>query len=144
MAFDAFLKLDGVVGSSMQKGHVGSIEISSFAWDVRAGTAGTPRLSEIVVTKPLDRASATLFQKLCAGQAIGGGVLTVMRAGAEPVNFLKMTFTNVSVSRLAPAGDGSSPAPVEQLGLKCTDVKIEVTQIDPFSGKPMGTVTTTC
>ena len=34
MAFDAFLKLDGIEGESNDKTHKGEIEISSYSWGV--------------------------------------------------------------------------------------------------------------
>ena len=41
MAFDAFLKIEGIEGSSQQKGHPGEIEVSSFSWgETQSGDVG--------------------------------------------------------------------------------------------------------
>ena len=40
MAFDAFLKIEGIEGESTDKTHPGEIEIESFSWGVaNTGTA---------------------------------------------------------------------------------------------------------
>ena len=41
MAYDAFLKIDGIEGESNDKTHKGEIELSSFSWGVsNAGCRG--------------------------------------------------------------------------------------------------------
>jgi len=51
MAFDAFLKIEGIEGDSQQKGHPGEIEVASFSWGetssgdpARGGGAGTGKV----------------------------------------------------------------------------------------------------
>ena len=40
MAFDAFLKIDGIEGESTDKTHPGEIEIQSFSWGVSNTASG--------------------------------------------------------------------------------------------------------
>ncbi len=129
MAFDAFLKLDGILGESTNDKHRDEIDVLGLSWDIRAGTSGAPRFSELVVVKSLDRASPLLFQTVCLNRAIPYGRLTlVQNLGGMLVERVVLDFTGASVTRLAPAGDGNSAytRPVEQLGLRFQQVTLTV------------------
>src|SRR5512141_296981 len=72
MAFDAFLKIDGVPGESSDDKHKDWIEVLSYSWGVSqpssgsASTAGgataeRANFSDFSVVKALDKASPKLF-----------------------------------------------------------------------------------
>ena len=74
MAYDAFLKLDGLTGESQKDGHVGDIDIMSFSWgasnssSVGTGTGvsvGKVTVSDFSIMKSTDMVSTVLFQKCC-------------------------------------------------------------------------------
>ena len=88
MAFDAFLKLDGVTGESQKANHVGEIDVMSFSWgasnssSVGTGTGasvGKATVSDFSIMKSTDSSSPVLFQKCCDGSVIPTGIVTLQR-----------------------------------------------------------------
>src|ERR1700730_17378860 len=88
MAYDAFLKLDGVTGESQKPNHSGEIDIMSFSWgasnssSVGTGTGvsvGKASASDFSVMKSTDSASPVLFQHGCDGTVFATGVVTLQR-----------------------------------------------------------------
>ena len=80
MAFDAFLKIDGIEGESNDKTHKGEIEISSFSWGVaqhrhRSGTAvavarARPRSRTSTSRMQMSKASPVLMRACATGKHI--------------------------------------------------------------------------
>src|ERR1700704_2209027 len=88
MAYDAFLKLDGITGESQKDGHKKEIDIMSFSWgasnssSVGTGTGastGKVSVSDFSIMKSTDSSSPNLFQKCCDGTVIATGVVTLQR-----------------------------------------------------------------
>lgn len=78
-----FLKLDGIRGDSKSPRHFGEIEVFSVMWGGRhqhhhgSGAAGGKALiSDLTVTKQMDKTSQTLMVASATGQNLGEGVLT--------------------------------------------------------------------
>ena len=59
MAFDAFLKIEGIEGESTDKAHPGEIEISSFSWGVSNTAAARPEAAA-EPARPRSRTSTSL------------------------------------------------------------------------------------
>jgi len=132
MAYDAFLKLDGVTGESQKANHVGEIDLMSFSWGasnssaVGTGTGvstGKVTVSDFSIMKSTDSASPVLFQKCCDGSVIATGVVTLQRqiqATATP--YLVYNFTNVFVTSIQWSGSGGAgDAPMESVSF-CFEV----------------------
>jgi type VI secretion system secreted protein Hcp len=132
MAYDAFLKLDGVTGESQKANHTGEIDIMSFSWgasnssSVGTGTGvstGKVSVSDFSIMKSTDSASPVLFQKCCDGSVIATGVVTLQRqvqAAATP--YLVYNFTNVYVTSIQWSGSGGSgESPMESVSF-CFEV----------------------
>ena len=114
MAFDAFLKLDGIQGESTDAVHKGEIELLSFSWGESrpsrltgggGGGAGKTSFQDFHFTKLSDSTTPALFQAVAAGKAIGTGTLSIRKGGDQPTDaagapqdFLKLTLQNVLVS----------------------------------------------
>ena len=116
MAVDMFLKLDGIKGESKDKGHPDEIHIESFSWGLNqtgtggsggGGGAGKVSVHDISVTKFLDKASPELMLACCNGKHIKEGLITVRKAGENPVEYLKIKLTDILVSGVQNAGHGS-------------------------------------
>lgn len=111
MAFDAFLKIDGIEGESTDDKHQNWIEISAFSHGMTqrvadtassAGARASERAShgQFVVIKDLDKASPKLAVYLNQGKNIDKIRLELCRAtGEKPVTW----FTNCRMSSLAPS-----------------------------------------
>ena len=119
MAFDAFLKLDGIDGESNDKDHQGEIEVSSFSWGVSnagsqsggGGGAGKASLQDFHFTMPLSKASPNLMLACATGQHIKTAQLTCRKAGGSQVEFLKIKLSDVLVSSFEPNGSRGKDAP---------------------------------
>jgi type VI secretion system secreted protein Hcp len=123
MAYDAFLKLDGIKGESMDAKHKGEIDIMSFSWGLTqtgthgvggGGGAGKVNVQDISITKKVDSASPLLFLNCASGTHIKEGTLVVRKAGGTQLEYLKIKLTDVLVSSYEPYGEtgatGAAPA----------------------------------
>jgi type VI secretion system secreted protein Hcp len=114
MAYDAFLKLDGITGESQKQNHTGEIDIMSFSWggsnssSVGTGTGvsvGKVSVSDFSIMKSTDSASPVLFQKCCDGSVIATGVVTLQRqVSGTATPYLVYNFTNVYVTSIQWSG----------------------------------------
>jgi type VI secretion system secreted protein Hcp len=152
MAFDAFLKIDGIPGESQDAKHKGEIDVLSFQWGVAQPTAGrtgrpTGRadVHDLTITKFLDKASPLLFASACHGDHISTAVFTLRKAGGNPIDFYKVTLTDILISSVSPSGTagGEVTAPLEEVSLNFGRVEITFTPQDA-TGSPGAPVTTTC
>src|SRR5579864_7155946 len=109
MAFDAFLKIDGIPGESLDDKHKDWIEILSFnhglhqpssATGSSAGGATTERVnvSDFSVVKHLDKASPKLYESLCKGTHIPNVVIEFCRAGGDKLKYLEVKMEQVIIS----------------------------------------------
>ena len=141
-ATDMFLKLEGIEGESFSKGHEKEIEVSSWSWGMSrdimtSGSAramGRPCVSEIVVTKLVDKASPKLMTALVNGTAIKGGKLTVRKGGEVPVDYLVIELATILVSSLQESGSSGDTAQ-ESVALSFVSANVSYTVQGP-DGKP--------
>ena len=120
MAFDAFIRFDGIEGESSDSRHSGWIEILDYDLDVSqpvsqtassVGGAGAERadFSEFCFTKLLDKASPRLALACAGGTHIDTVVVEICRAGDDKLRFMQYTFTNCMISSFATSADGDFP-----------------------------------
>ena len=121
MAFDAFLKIEGIEGESTDKTHPGEIEIDSFSWGVTntgnvGGGGGTGRAvpQDFHFTAPLSKASPNLMLACAAGRHIQSATLTVRKGGFE---FQKIRLSDVLVSSYQTGGATDQDRPEDQASL---------------------------
>jgi type VI secretion system secreted protein Hcp len=126
MAYDAFLKLDGVTGESQKANHKNEMDIMSFSWgaanssSVGTGTGvsvGKVSVSDFSVMKTSDSASPVLFQKCCDGSVIAAGVVTLQKQIAGVATpYLVYNFQNVYVTSIQWSGSGGAgDSPMESV-----------------------------
>ncbi len=119
MAFDAFIKIDGIEGESTDDKHSGWIEITSFdtgvtqrssttASSVGGASAERADFNDFAFTKELDKATPKLAMACAAGTHIDSIIVEVCRAGDEKVKFMEYKMTNCIISGVNTAGsDGA-------------------------------------
>src|SRR6187402_1470714 len=100
MAFDAFLKIEGIDGESGDSKHKDEIEILSFSWGVSnpsslsgaggGGGLGRAMLQDFSLTHRVDKSSPILFLSCCTGKHIPSATLTCRKSGATQLEFLKI------------------------------------------------------
>ena len=117
MAFDAFLKIDGIEGDSSDKSHPGAIVVRSFSWGLTntgssggggGGGAGKAVAQDFHFAMATSKASPELMLACATGKHIRDATLTCRKAGGDSLEFLKIKLTDVLVSRYDLAGAGES------------------------------------
>jgi type VI secretion system secreted protein Hcp len=138
MAYDAFIKIDGVDGESTRKGFEKHIEILSFSWGASnpttigsggGGGAGKVSLSSFNIMKVTDAASPGLFQACCTGKHFPKAKAVLHKAGGdEAVDYLVYEFEKVFVESIQWSGSsGGDDRPTESLSLAFGKVTITYT-----------------
>lgn len=148
MAYDAFLKLDGIKGESADAKHKGEIDIASFSWGAhQAGTSATGggggsgkvSFQDLHITKKVDSASPLLFLNCANGAHIKEGNLVVRKAGGTQLEYLKIKLTDILVSSYTPSGTAGAgdDIPFESVSLNFSKIEVSY-QPQGADGKAQG------
>lgn len=139
-AFDAFIKLgDNITGESLDEKHTGWIELKSVEWNVvrtisqvtgSQRDVSAPKVSEITLTKELDRASPAIFLNAASfnsSTTIPTVTLELTKStGMEiPGVFYRLTLSNVLVSSQKNTANEGDDRPKETVTLNFTKIKVE-------------------
>lgn len=146
MAFDAYLKIEGVKGETQREGHAGEIPIFSFSWGANnptsigltgGGGAGKVNLSSFNFMKKTDAGSAALFQACCTGKHFPKATITLYKAGGEKaVDFLKYDFQEVFVDSIQWSGSsGGDDTPMESCSFAFGRVEMIYSPQNPDGSK---------
>jgi len=142
-AVDIFLKMTGIDGESMIQDHEGEIDILAWSWaisnEVQNGSAGRAIVSPLIVTKYIDKASPLLALKVLTGEIIEEAILVVLKAGEDPLEYLKITMTNVWIVNLSNGGSGGEDRLIESVTIAFSKVCYEYTpqKEDGSGGDPI-------
>jgi type VI secretion system secreted protein Hcp len=129
MAFDAFLKIEGIDGESQDKNHTGWIEIDSFSWGVAntgsassggGGGAGKAVAQDFHFATETSKASPSLMLACATGRHFPQATLACRKAGGtSQVEFLKIKLQDCLVSSydLGGAAGGAAPVPDDQFSI---------------------------
>ena len=126
MAFDAFLKIEGIEGDSQQKGHAGEIEVSSFSWGETnstsagsggGGGAGKVQMQDFHFTMATSKASPSLMTTCATGKHLRDATLTCRKAGATQQDFIVIKMNDVLISSYALGGSTGDGDPTDQVSL---------------------------
>jgi type VI secretion system secreted protein Hcp len=147
MAFDAFLKIDGIQGDSADEKHLDWIEVNSFHHGISqpAGgassaqgvhTGGRADHQEFTITKRLDSASPTLALYCCEGRHIPEITMECCRAMGEKTVFMLYRFKDTIVASVGTHGSAESddPIPMEEVSFRYGEIHWEYTPTDPTGG----------
>jgi type VI secretion system secreted protein Hcp len=130
-AVDAFLFIADVKGGAMDEKHRDWIEVSSFQWGSKRGVgspmggtsdreSSAPSVSEIVVTKVIDRASPLLSKCAATGCHYRSVILEMRKAGGNQM--VRYVLSNVMVSGYHVSSGGDRPT--ESLSLNFTKIEM--------------------
>jgi type VI secretion system secreted protein Hcp len=136
MAFDAFLKIDGIEGESPDSKHSKEIQLLSFSFGAdqpassnTGGGAGTGKVNmhDLSVLKSVDKSSPKLLVACATGQHIKSAVLTARKAGGDQHDYMIVTLSDVIVSSVQTSGqaNGSDGLPTEQMSLNFSKINFE-------------------
>lgn len=120
MAFDAFLKIDGIPGESTDDKHKDWIEIKNYAQTLHqqasatasssgGATAERVNFGDFTIAKLVDKASPKLFEACCTGKHIKEVIIEVCRAGADKQKFLEIRLEQAIISGYSQNGGGDFP-----------------------------------
>ena len=151
MAFDVFMKVDGIPGESSDSKHKDWIELVSFSHGVvqrlagqrsqgAVGAQGRCDHQDFVVIKLLDKASPKLNLYCCQGKVIPKITIELCQAGGDKQLYMKYDLENVFVTSVTPGGaaQGDDPRPLETVSLNYDKVTWTYTQLDPKTNQPKG------
>lgn len=111
LAYDVFMKIDGIPGESTEEGHEGWIEIESYSHEVGGPIpsdglrAGRPDFGDLVIMKQVDVSSPRLYEALCNGKHIPEVILEVCESGGAGRVFMRYVLRDVICKQI----DSSSP-----------------------------------
>ena len=135
MAQDIFLKINGIDGESQDSSHKNEIELLAWDWTIEqqstmhagsGGGAGKATVSDLSFEHDIDRASPNLMKYCLTGKHINEAVLVVRKAGGNPLEYLKLTMTDVIVTKVSPRGSVDDEVRMrEQVALSFSRVKQE-------------------
>ena len=136
MAVDMFMKLDDVKGESRDSKHKDEIDV--LAWSFGASNAGTTHVGggggagkvnvqDISFTKWVDKASPNLMMSACNGKHYKQALLTVRKAGENPLEYIKLSMKEVLVSSVSTGGSGGEDRLTENVTLNFAWFKVEYT-----------------
>lgn len=150
MAVDMFIKIDGVTGESKDKTHGKEIDVLAWSWgasnsgSAHAGGgsgAGKCNVQDLSFTKYMDVSTPDLFLGCCNGKHYTSALLTVRKAGEKPLEYMKITMTEVMVTSYTTGGSGGEDRLTENVTLNFGKVKVEYTPQKPDgsadTGKPV-------
>jgi type VI secretion system secreted protein Hcp len=134
-----FLWLDGFEGESHDEDHRGWIEVDTFTWTVSnqaswqssgggggggggaggsgggggggggGGTQSQGDITDITVTKKIDRASVPLFQACMLGNQIDSGIISCVKLdGAMRIEYFRIELQKIIVQKVVWNGIGSA------------------------------------
>lgn len=127
MAFDCFIKLNGINGAVTRKGLEKFMEVYSFSFGasnpVSVGAsggmgAGKASVSSFNLMKKSDGTSPELFQACCTGKHFPDAVIQLFKAGGTQQKFLEYKLEDVMVESVQWSGSGGGDdTPTESLSL---------------------------
>jgi len=129
-----FIKIGDIKGESVDDKHKEEIDIVSWNWGGSqsgsthmgsGGGSGKVSIQDLSFTKWVDKSSPILFKTMCQGTHIKDAVLVVRKAGGTPVEYIKITLTDVIVTSISTGGSGTEDRLTEQVTLNFAQFKYE-------------------
>ncbi|MFZ1987068.1 MAG: type VI secretion system tube protein Hcp [Desulfatitalea sp.] len=151
MAFDAFVKIDGIDGESTDEKHPDWIEVLDFGLGVKqkvsstassagGASAGRAEFREIVIKKLVDKSSPGIALACADGTHIDEIILELCRAGTNKIKFMAYRLKNCIVSQVATTGGGNFPT--ETVRINFGQIQWVYTQQKRAGGQPAGNIAT--
>ena len=155
MAFDCFLKIDGLPGECTDDKHKDWIEDPSYSPGVSQPASGSrssggARSAErcdhqdFSVVKSLDKASPKLNLFCCNGTHIKEVKVALCRATGDKQKYQEYVMSDVIISSVRPGGtaQGGEALPLEEVSFNYGKIEWVYTETDHKTGKAKGDVKT--
>lgn len=137
MAVDMFIKIGDIKGESMDSKHKDEIDVLAWSWGLSqsgsmhlggGGGSGKVSVQDISMTKYVDKSSPNLMKLCCNGKHIPEAVLTVRKAGENPLEYLIITMKDLLISSFSTGGSGGEDRITENIALNFAAVKVSYQQ----------------
>ncbi|MDB6145617.1 MAG: type secretion system effector, Hcp1 family [Pseudomonas sp.] len=149
MPFDAFIKIEGVLGDSLDEQHKSWIEITGYSFGAKqsvsrtassagGAAAGGVDVADFTFSKRLDSASSKLFEASCAGSPFKEVTLPLNRAGGDKLRYFEIKLEEVMISNFTHVGENGDP--LEKIRLNYGRIKTTYTHQDRASGQAGGNI----
>jgi type VI secretion system secreted protein Hcp len=153
MAFDAFIKIDGIPGESTDDKHADWIEVLSYSCGVTQTASGSASsgggasaeradFQDFSIVKALDKASPKLALACADGTHIKEITLELCRAGGDKLKYMEYKLGDAIVSSVRPGGSagGSETLPLEEVSFNYGKIEWTYTQQKRADGSGGGNV----
>ena len=108
MAGNTFISIKDVVGESADPRHAGEIDVLAWNWGMSqtaptqpgaggGGASGKVTIQNLSFDKHTDKASPILMKYCATGRHVASAVLTVRKPGSKPLEYVRMTMTDVII-----------------------------------------------
>jgi type VI secretion system secreted protein Hcp len=126
MAFDVFMKVDGIPGESTDDKHKDWVELLSFSMGIThpstAGSSGAAAAAradfqDFSVVKPQDKCSPKLALACAKGDRIKEIKIELCRAGGDKFKYMEYKMSDCVVTSWRPGGSakGADAVPLEEI-----------------------------
>ncbi|MCU0914225.1 MAG: type VI secretion system tube protein Hcp [Planctomycetes bacterium] len=153
MAFDCFMKIEGIDGECTDKAHDKWIEVLSFSHGLSQSSSGSVssgggRTAErcdhqdFSLCKTLDKASPKLALYCCNGEHIKTITIELCRASKDKQKYMQYVLSDSVVSSVRPGGSsqGEGTLPVEEVSFCYGKIEWIYTETAHDTGKAKGDV----
>jgi type VI secretion system secreted protein Hcp len=136
---DIFLKLDGITGEARDGAHKEEIDVLAWSWGMTqsatthvggGGGSGKVSVQDLSVTKYIDTASTDLMLACCNGKHFPTALLTVRKAGENPLEYVKVKMEEVIIASVSTGGSGGEDRLTENVSLNFAKVAVDYTAQD--------------
>lgn len=136
MAMDIFIKIGDLKGESIDDKHKDEIQALAWSWGMSqsgtthagpGGGSGKANFQDISFTHYIDKVSPNLMLACANGKHFSEALLTVRKAGEKPLEYLKITMTDLIVTSVTTGGSGGEDRLTENVSLNFAKFKVEYT-----------------
>jgi type VI secretion system secreted protein Hcp len=136
MAMDIFIKIGDLKGESVDDKHKDEVQVLAWSWGMsQSGTThsgtgsggGKGSFQDLSFTHYIDKVSPNLMLACANGKHFSEALLTVRKAGEKPLEYLKITMTDLIVTSVTTGGSGGEDRLTENVSLNFAKFKVEYT-----------------
>ena len=136
MSSDMFLKLTDMDGEAQDAAHSNEIDVLAWSWGLSqsgtthlgpGGGSGKVNIQDISITKYVDSSSHSLVQCCCKGTHFDEALLTVRKAGDNPLEYVVIKMEGVIVTSVQTGGSGGEDRLTENVSLNFAKVNFAYT-----------------
>jgi type VI secretion system secreted protein Hcp len=129
-----FIQIGTLKGESVDKVHAGKTDVLAWSWGMsNSGSAhvgggagaGKANVQDLSFTKYIDKSTPDLMLAACNGKHFDSATLIVRKAGEKPLEYLKITMTEVLITSVSTGGSGGEDRLTENVTLNFASVKVD-------------------